>query len=188
MENVGSSLSKYGVIPLVHGVTEKILGTKPQLIVNGFKKAGLFPWDPSAPNSKRMDPSKIYVPQEESVVKMRSEPTVNGNLTSCPDMQRSEHVAESCKEITAKIEENSPTLDTGDLPMYTPRFLARYELLLSEGELKAFESLFAAKRFNVDNPPYQTWLVLKLASLPIAEQEVMGQVFSIFCCTLFLTK
>ena len=119
---------------------------------------------------------------------MKSEPSVSVTLTFCHNMQRSEHVTETCKEITAKVEEKSPTLDTGDLPMYTPRFLARYELLLSEGELKAFESLFAAKRFNVDNPPYQAWLVLKLASLPIAEQEVIGQVFSIFCCTLFLTK
>ena len=42
--------------------------------------------------------------------------------------------------------------------------------------MKALESLFAAKRFNVDNPPYQAWLVLKRASLPTAEQEVMGQV------------
>ena len=123
-----------------------------------------------------MDPSKIYVPQEESVVEMRSEPSVSGNLTSCLDMQRSEHVTESCKEITAKIEENSPNLETGYLPMYTTQFLARYELLLSEGELKALKYLFAAKRFNVDNPPYQAWLVLKRASLPIAEQEVMGRV------------
>ena len=91
-------------------------------------------------------------------------------------MQRSEHVTECCKKITAKVEENSPALDNGDLPMYIPQFLARYELLLSEGELKSFESLSAAKRFNVDNPPYQAWLVLKRASLPIAEQEVMGQV------------
>ena len=138
-----------------------------------------------------MDPSKIYVPQEKSGIRMKSEPIVSVTLTSCHDMQRSEHVTEACKEITAKEEENSPnldTVDTVDLPMYTPWFLARYELLLSEGELKAFESLFAAKRFNVDNPPYQAWLVLKLASLSIAEQEVMGQVFSIFCCTLFLTK
>ena len=164
------------------------MGTKPQLIVNGFKKSGLFPWDPSAPNSKRMDPSKIYVPQEESVVRMKSEPSVSVTLTSCLDMQRSEHVTETFKEITTKVEENTPTLDTGDLPVYTPRFLARYELLLSEGELKSFESLFAAKRFNVDDPTYQAWLVLKLASLPIAEQEVMGQVLFIFCCTLVLTK
>ena len=78
--------------------------TKPQLIVNGLKKAGLFPWDPSAPNSKRMDPSKIYVPQEESVVEMRSEPSVSGNLTSCLDMQKSEHVTETFKEITAKVD------------------------------------------------------------------------------------
>ena len=130
----------------------------------------------------------MYVPQEESVVRMKSEPSVSVTQTSCLDMQRGEHVAETCKEITAEVEEKSPTLVTGDLPKFTPLFLAKYELLLSEGELETFESLFAAKRFNVDNPPYQAWLVLKLASLPIAEQEAMGQVLSIFCCTVFLTE
>ena len=77
----------------------------------------MFPWDSSTPNSKRMDPSNIYVPQEETVAEMRSEPSVSGNLTSCLDMQRSEHVTETFKEITAKVEENTPTLDTGDLPV-----------------------------------------------------------------------
>ena len=71
-----------------------------------------------------------------------------------------------------------------DLPKFTPRFLAKYELLLSETELETFESLFAAKRFNIDHPPFQAWLVLKRASLPISEQEAMGQVL-LYCAELY---
>ena len=52
-----------------------------------------------------------------------------------------------------------------------PRFLAKFELLLSETELAEFQQQFVAGNFNVDNPPYQSWLVLKRATLPAAETQ-----------------
>ena len=197
LENVGSSLSKYGVIPLVHGVTEKILETKPQLISNGFQKAGLFPWNPSAPTSKRMKPSQIYVSQpdpinitapkefeEERMVGMKSEPSVSDvHQTYCQFAEPG--VEDTCGEISTELEKVSPTMAPEiDLPKFMPRFLAKYELLLSETELETFESLFAAKRFNIDHPAFQAWLVLKRASLPISEQEAMGQVL-LYCVVLY---
>ena len=63
---MGNSLNKYNIVSLAYWVTENILATKPQLISNGFRKAGLQPWDSSAPNTERMKPSKMYetIPEE----------------------------------------------------------------------------------------------------------------------------
>ena len=60
---------------------------------------------------------------------------------------------------------------TARFPSDTPRFLAKFELLLSETELADFQQQFVAGNFNVDNPPYQSWLVLKRATLPAAETQ-----------------
>ena len=51
--NVGGSLSKYSVIPLVQKAAEDILETKLHLIGKGFRQAGIFPWNPAGPNMER---------------------------------------------------------------------------------------------------------------------------------------
>ena len=71
-KNIGNSLTKYTIIPLVYNVTENILVTKPLLLQNGFKKAGLFPWDPSAPNMNRTKPSQIYTEDDSSTIEKKS--------------------------------------------------------------------------------------------------------------------
>ena len=38
---------------------------KPDLIGKGFRKAGIFPWNPAAPNMERTGPSQVYA-QESS--------------------------------------------------------------------------------------------------------------------------
>ena len=58
--NVGNILTKYTIIPLVYIITENILATKPVLLTNSFKKASLFPWDPSMPNMAQTKYSQIY--------------------------------------------------------------------------------------------------------------------------------
>ena len=63
--NVGCSLSKYSVIPLVQKAAEDILEAKPALIGKGFRKAGIFPWNPAGPNMERTGPSQVYA-QESS--------------------------------------------------------------------------------------------------------------------------
>ena len=65
---MGNSLNKYNIVSLAYWVKENILATKPHLISNGFRKAGLQPWDSSAPNTERMKPSKMYetIPEEPS--------------------------------------------------------------------------------------------------------------------------
>ena len=58
--NVGNSLTKYTIILLIYIITENILATKPMLFTNSFKKARLFPWDPSMPNMTQTKHSQIY--------------------------------------------------------------------------------------------------------------------------------
>ena len=63
-------------------------------------------------------------------------------------------------------------------PPETHRFLARLELLLSREELQFFQNLYTTSNFTEKNPPYQAWLLLKLATLPALEKEAMEKVLS----------
>ena len=57
--NAGQSLNKYTVVILLHEATENCL-IKGQIIENGFKRAGLFPWDPSAPDVTKLLPGTVF--------------------------------------------------------------------------------------------------------------------------------
>ena len=75
--------------------------------------------------------------------------------------------------VTAPVVNNNNTVS---LPPFTERFLAKFELLLSEEQLDQFSQLLSSNQFSVDNPQYQAWLVLKCASLPIGERLALEQV------------
>lgn len=212
--NIGASLTKYSVIPLVHKVTEFILQTKPQLISKGFRKAGICPWNPNAPSQLRMLPSKVYeekticndqqpkepftkssTEQDNSVIAIgigetssNSElaPSFQENITSALGSIKSEEIVgqQSGINVAAKEKELSDKLgdDMGllvsKLPQFTPRFLAKFELLLSEDQIATFNKLFVSKEFKIDNPQYQAWLTLKKASLPLEERNAVEQVIT----------
>ena len=55
-----TALTKYTVVPLLQESVEEILISRPQVIENGFRRAGLVPWDPSMPDSRKMLPSSIF--------------------------------------------------------------------------------------------------------------------------------
>ena len=57
--HAGQYLNKYTVVHLLREATEKCLQNK-SLIAQGFKRAGLFPWDPSKPDKSKLKPSSIY--------------------------------------------------------------------------------------------------------------------------------
>ena len=58
-KNTGQFLNKYSVIGLLHEVTESCL-RKPKLVQNGFKRAGLFPWDKTAPDRSKLLPGTVF--------------------------------------------------------------------------------------------------------------------------------
>jgi hypothetical protein len=79
------------------------------------------------------------------------------------------------------------TLDLTGLPE-TKRFLARFELLLSRQELDTFNSLYLAGSTEVDNIPYQSWLLLKRGLEPQLEREAAKEVHcTALHCTALLT-
>ena len=55
-----TSLTKYTIVPLLRESVEEMLTHSPGVIANGFRRAGLVPWDPSAPESQKMLPSSIF--------------------------------------------------------------------------------------------------------------------------------
>ena len=66
-DNIGKSISRYTVVPVLRDATESILTNKPSIIGNGFRKAGLFPWNPNAVDKKRMGPSSVFMPSKRLV-------------------------------------------------------------------------------------------------------------------------
>ena len=58
-KNTGQSLAKYSIMGVLYEATETCLSNS-SLIPNGFKRAGLFPWDPSAPDRTKLLPGSVY--------------------------------------------------------------------------------------------------------------------------------
>ena len=58
-QNAGQTFSKYSVMRILYDATEECLAV-PTLIPNGFRRAGLFPWNPNAPDKTKLEPGTIY--------------------------------------------------------------------------------------------------------------------------------
>ena len=58
-QNAGQALSKYSVMRILYDATEECLANS-TLIPNGFRRAGLFPWDINAPDKTKLEPGTIY--------------------------------------------------------------------------------------------------------------------------------
>ena len=180
-ENIGNSLNKYSVIPLLQTATEEILASKPHLIINGFKKSGISPWDPSAPTAARMAPSQIYVDAESNqmnddvTISVKDQEPGPSSVNVDPEPQ----LFINGSSPPSIPDTSSPTINEEvTLPAFTPRFLKQFELLLTESQLEQFEQLFNEKLFEVENPQFQAWLLLKHASLPIEERNALKEMLS----------
>ena len=93
-----TSLTKYTVVPLLREAVEEVL-TKPSIISNGFKRAGLLPWDPTAVDVRKLLPSTIFAKPEsasksESTVK-QADPTESEKLETSVKFVESETSAAS---------------------------------------------------------------------------------------------
>ena len=58
-------MNKYTVVVLLHQATENCLA-KQGIISNGFRRAGLYPWDPTAPDVSKLLPGTIFANQDSS--------------------------------------------------------------------------------------------------------------------------
>ena len=83
-KNTGQFLNKYSVVVLLKEATEVCL-TKPGLVENGFKRAGLFPWDKSAPDVSKLLPGTVFnSTQTKSTI--NSTPTNSNPINLIPIM------------------------------------------------------------------------------------------------------
>ena len=61
-----TALSKYTVVPLLRASVEELLVSRPEVIVSGFRRAGLVPWNPLAVEQAKLAPSSIFaLPQQQ---------------------------------------------------------------------------------------------------------------------------
>ena len=69
-----------------------------------------------------------------------------------------------------------------DMPTAMPRMLVQFEaVFLNEIQQKNFQQLFDERKFDELNPVFQSWLPLKLASLPTEAEAFMS---TLVACTL----
>ena len=61
-----------------------------------------------------------------------------------------------------------------DFTVFTPCFLSKFELLLSESEVDTFNSMFAAGKKS-ENVIYNAWEMMKIATLPIEEKQALTE-------------
>ena len=57
--NAGQCLTKYSIVVVLQQATENCLQKK-GLIQNGFRRAGIYPYDPSAPDVSKLLPGQIF--------------------------------------------------------------------------------------------------------------------------------
>ena len=65
-------LSKYIVFPLLRASVEELIVSRTEVIVSGFWRAGLVPWNPSAIEQAKLIPSSIFVPTQNQVIESSS--------------------------------------------------------------------------------------------------------------------
>ena len=102
--NVGFSLNKYSLIGLLYQGTENCL-SRPDLISNGFCRAGIHPWNKAAPDKAKLLPGTVFeaettiVPETVPLVDLE---TVNENNVDTPVLQ----------DLFVSTASSSPTIDT----------------------------------------------------------------------------
>ena len=57
--HAGQTLNKYSIVTVLQEATEKIL-ENPDIIKNGFKNSGIYPWNPNSPNLTKLVPGSIF--------------------------------------------------------------------------------------------------------------------------------
>ena len=127
-QNAGQTLSKYSVMRILYQATEDCLAI-PNLVANGFRRSGLFPWDPSAPDRAKLEPGKIYAANQTPEMRQRTNDRGDTATTSmvteeggssAPPLLVTEH-RENSIHRTVDMNMSLPTFDqTSDTSMLVP--------------------------------------------------------------------
>ena len=150
--NIGSSLSKYTVVNLVHTVTEHILSERPGSVGKGFRKAGIVPWNPKAPSIERMSPSLAYAKDEDQ------------ELPGAQDEETGVYISQQ-DASECRVTSSTTLLQPAD-----SRFHARFKHFLSQEKLQFCREKWLSGE-KLDHPVYRAWELLKLSSISDEEQQ-----------------
>ena len=82
--NAGDSLNKYDVISeAAYPALEKVFKDS-EVVKTGFRKSGIFPWNPEAVDKKKLSPSKAFIQEEDSQERTSIPESVSQERTSTP--------------------------------------------------------------------------------------------------------
>ena len=179
-----TSLSKYTVVPLVKASVDEMLTERPEVIENGFRRAGLVPWDPSAIDQRKMMPSSVFASPssagEDLEASTQKEPLVGTSEVHEEPVSGQEDMPEAPR-IQSKEKEPNVASHSGrngkepEMPVFSPRNLATFEgVFLSEAQIEMFEEMFVSGAKS-SNPHYLAWKAFKAATLP-SEAEAVNTV------------
>ena len=105
-KNAGQALSKYSVIWVLHEATEICLAN-PSLIPNRFKRAGLLPWNPSAPDRTKLLPGTVYARSMDTMD--APIPTAQtSNTMETADVAEVSQVSQGFIEVTPTAQQLTP--------------------------------------------------------------------------------
>ena len=76
---------------------------------------------------------------------------------------------------TGQVTTSTSSTETVTLPNANSRFLAKFELLLTEEQVKLCEATFASGG-KIESPVYSAWEILKKATLPAMEHDALEEV------------
>ena len=80
--NAGDSLKKYDVISeAAYPALEKVFKDS-EVVKTGFRKSGIFPWNPEAVDKKKLSPSKAFIQEEDSQERTSTPQSVSQEKTS----------------------------------------------------------------------------------------------------------
>ena len=134
--NAGQTLNKYSIVVLLREATELCL-QKSALIPNGFRRAGLYPWNREAPDTTKLIPGTVFQSGPTQVQPIQKEiPSPSPTLTNQQEMLPNQLELPSTtlpsrleilsSTIPSEQEILSPTLP-GQLEMLTPTLPSQQE-------------------------------------------------------------
>ena len=110
-----------------HKTTELCL-SKPDLIANGFKRSGIFPWNPQAPDQTKLLPGTIFQKPTDATLPPEHDSQVDFTPimdTTPHDMSLSTPLFDTTSEVPV-----IPAMDTTRQIMFTPELDITPEIMV----------------------------------------------------------
>ena len=163
-KNTGQVLTKYSVIGLLQEVTEKCLA-KPCLLQNGFKRAGLFPWNKAAPDRSKLLPGSVFASNHDSqgAITLPVTSFENSNLDSTFGIQ----------PLADRSHIEQPVLNTDVDPSESPLNLN----ILTDSQPQVLESSVSTELAGQPDSFLMSSMDLSLTDNPVIDDTISESIF-----------